>query len=288
MRRVIKTLGIMLICGILCMPQIEARGRNNGSATSGSTTSRQHSAGRPSQSGSNRPNPSRNQGQRPGNSGSHQGQRPGNSGSHHDKHHTGGYHPGHHPGGGYRPSTPPPSHHNHGHHHHSHGYHHHSRPHLPPPCPYHRPTPPPHYVYSGYWSPIRTVLGIAFGTALDISVNALIRAGYTVAGYDRDIVYLSNVRMLNMLWPDGTLYYNSSGLIGSSFVYSTPGYDTSRYNLVYSILSDSYGVPVSVENISSGITATWYGGGQYIQLSFQNNYAVNGSSRYYTTLSFGN
>ena len=149
--------------------------------------------------------------------------------------------------------------------------------------PIYRPTPPPS------WRPIhgapviRGVLGLTFGITIGSSLDYLYNTGYSVDGYGNDIVYLRNVPMMNYIWTDGALYYGTSGLDASSFYYSTPAYDMSRYNNVYRGLVTSYGVPVSTTNQGGLITSTWFAGNNgYISLSFGNS-----GGRYLTTLSMG-
>lgn len=95
--------------------------------------------------------------------------------------------------------------------------------------------------------------------------------------------------MLNMLWPEAILFYNSpGGLCGSRFMYSTGYYDRNRYNSAYASLVSAYGPPVSMQNISGGMEATWWGtGNQFIRLSFAQQYNGYGALSYLTTLSFG-
>ena len=162
---------------------------------------------------------------------------------------------------------------------------------MRPPRPFRRPTPPPpHWRPAPQWRPFRSILGISFGTGINISVNALINNGYTVSSYGNNQIYLTDVSMLNMLWPDAIMYYNSAGaLYGSRFMYSTPFYDMNRYNMTYTMLANSYGAPYSIENLANGIETTWWGsGGQFIRLSYISDYANNGTTRFFTTLSFGN
>ena len=114
-------------------------------------------------------------------------------------------------------------------------------------------------------------------------------SGYNVTGYGNDAVYVANASMLNMLWPDATLFYNNGGLYASEFVYSTPVYNMSRYNSTYRALVRNYGNPVSSTNNGGALTTTWWGpNGQFINLTFQNALSGDGSTRFYTTLSFGN
>ncbi|MDE7426349.1 MAG: hypothetical protein K2M79_00925 [Muribaculaceae bacterium] len=315
MRKILRTVTAVLLCGALMTPVAEARGRNNsnnggggapsaqsrpgnaGQRPSGSTSSSKPggASSRPGNSGNNH-NSGGNPGNhtRPGNSGGSY-TRPGNTGGSHNPGGNPGNHtrpnpghnnnwghnnpgprpgnatpPGHRPGGHYHPGVP-------------------SRPYLPPPRPYYRPTPPPTWRPVRPWRPFETILGIALGTTINISLNALVGSGYAIAGYGNNAIYLTNVPMLNVYWPDATMFYGSNGgLVGSRFEYYTPGYNTSRYDTAYSALVSTYGAPVSVTNNGTGVTATWWGtGNQYITLSFAGQYAANGTYGYFTTLSFG-
>lgn len=147
-----------------------------------------------------------------------------------------------------------------------------------------RPVPPP------AWRPrpgiplIRGILGLTFGAAFNVSLDYLYNSGYPVDGYGNNIVYLRNVPILNYIWTDGALYYGNGGLDASSFYYSTPGYDLSRYNSVYSSLVNTYGMPVSVNNAAGAMSATWFGGNNgYVTLSF----GAGQAGRFLTTLTFG-
>lgn len=242
--------------------------------------------------GVNRPG---NQGQRPGqsvnppvNRPGNQGQRPGannrpaNRPSTSDNRHFGGNRPAPQPpmnnfGPNHRPSPMPPA---------------------PPSRPnrpvyghshYHRPVPPPPTFRPRYhFNPLQAIVGFTFGTAINVSLNLLSNSGYTVDGYANDCIYLRNMNALNLLWPDATLYYNNGYLTSSSFSYSTPYYDLSRYNAAYTRLANMYGAPVSVSN-GGGISATWWGyDNQYITLSVQAMQSFGGGLRYYTTLVMGN
>lgn len=95
--------------------------------------------------------------------------------------------------------------------------------------------------------------------------------------------------MLNIMWPDAVLYYNSiGGLCGSRFIYVSRFQDMTRYNTVYASLVSIYGVPYSVQNTINGIEANWWGtGNQFITLSYGPEYNSVGILGYYTTLSFG-
>ena len=301
MRKIIRTAAALILCAALMTEGLEARGRkeyndnknrqeqmrrpgNNGSGNQNrpGNTRPGNNGGNHNRPGNNRPGNNGGNHNRPGNN------RPGNNGGNHNRpgnNHfrpgnnnrppQAGYRPGHHPG--HRPGhdfRPGPVY----------------RPHLPPPRPFYRPVPPPHYRPVAPWRPFSTILGIALGSSINISINALINSGYNVAGYANDMVYLNNVSMLNMLWPDATLYYNSyGGLYSSEFVYYSPFYDMSRYNMVMNRLIGTYGQPASIQNTSAGLTATWWGGNNnFIRLTYGSQYAGNGNLNYYTTLSFGN
>lgn len=246
---------------------------------------------------------------RPGNTPSHQrpGNRPGNDKYHpapNNGHRPGNNRPGNNrPGNGLRPGNPhrPAPDHNHrpapgvGHRP-SHGPAHRPstlrpphRPYRPMMRPYRRPTPPPHWHPAGRYPAIRTVLGITFGTSFALSLDHLYGNGYTVDGYGNDMVYLRNVTQLNYLWPDATLFYGPGGLTGSEFFYSTSVYDPSRYNYVYRDLVRAYGPPATMTYPNGGYMATWFTNGNgYIWLQFGRGESYGGSSRFYTSLSFGN
>lgn len=164
------------------------------------------------------------------------------------------------------------------------------RPYMPYNRPWRRPTPPPSWRPYYGCPTFSSILGVTLGTALNLSLDYLFNSGYSIMGYGNNQVYLSNVPVYNYTWPSATLYYGTGGgLQGSEFVYSSPGYDISRYNALYSQLVRQYGYPVSVQDTYGGVTATWWGyNNGYITLSFFNDTAFNGTSRYYTTLSIGN
>lgn len=319
MRRFYKTIGILLLSGALLCPTVDLdaqnRGRNNGGGQrTHAPASRPGNGGQRPGNGGQRPG---NGGQRPGNG----GQRPGNGGQrpggNHNNNRPGGNHHNNRPGGNNRPDHRPdnrpnnrpnrpgndrpggPGGPNYGHNpgHRpgpppSHGGHHHGpmRPHMPPPRPWHRPAPPPSWRPAPSWRPFRSILGVTLGTAFNLSINALINSGYTINSYGNNQIYLANVPMLNLMWPDAVMYYNSAGyLCGSRFVYSTPGYSMNQYNMAYTSLSNAYGPPVSIQNLANGIEATWWGtDNQFIRLTYSSDYANNGYLRYFTTLSFGN
>lgn len=184
-------------------------------------------------------------------------------------------------GHGYRPEPP-----------HSHGIHawgappH--RPYRPAPRPWSRPVPPPTFRPHCHITPLQAIIGVALGTALDISLNTLARGNYSIDGYANNRVYLRNVNAMDYLWPDATLYYNNGYLASSTFSYSTSYYDISRYNSLFVNLSQMYGAPASRRNVGSGWSATWWGyDNRYVTLEFQPLYVSTYGVRYYTTLVIG-
>ena len=305
MKLTIKTIAFTVAIAALCMPTIDARGRNNGGQNNQHTEkhkdnpSHSNNHNRPNNGNHNRPNPG-NHNQRPGNN-PRPDSKPGNQRP--PQHNNAGpsNRPGnnHHAGQAPTPSRPPQ--HNAGPAPRPGNNHHHvghtpppprppQRPLMPAHRPWQRPTPPPPtYRPAPGWTPFQTILGVTLGSAINISINALMNSGYNVTGYGNDAVYVANASMLNMLWPDATLFYNNGGLYASEFVYSTPVYNMSRYNSTYRALVRNYGNPVSSTNNGGSLTTTWWGpNGQFINLTFQNALSGDGSTRFYTTLSFGN
>lgn len=262
-----------------------------------------NNSGRPG--GNHHNNNNNNNGHRPGgNPGNNHrpdnGHRPGgNPGNNHrpdNGHRPGGY-PGnnHRPDNGHRPGGQPGNNH---------------RPHRPTPPPprpprphrppvyfgsghhthhvpffghYHRPLPPPAWRPAVYGPSFGTILGIALGTTVDMTLRTLLNQGYNVTSYGNNVVYLTNVPQMNYYWPDAALYYNNGALCGSSFTYPSTYYDMSRYNALYNTFCSQYGVPVRSVNQGGIISSTWFGdGNRYVTLEFNSNYGD-----YYTTLSFG-
>lgn len=225
--------------------------------------------------GTHRPGGNGSSGHRPGN-GNHDW-RPGQSGN--------GNHrpnPGHRPpGGNHRPGPPaPPPPRPHRPHYFGGGHHNH---HVPFFGSYHRPSPPPRWRPVAYGPSFATILGVAFGTSVNLSIQALLNRGYSVTSYGNNVVYLTNVPQMNYYWPDAALYYNNGALCGSSFTYPSSYYDMSRYNALYNTFCGQYGMPVSSVNQGGIISSTWFGyDNRYVTLEFNSNYG-----NYYTTLSFG-
>ena len=315
MKRFWKIVSIALICGALTTPQIEARGRND--RGNSSTENRSSQSASRSNGGGNkdaRPAGSNNNVSKPGNNNNSIAPKPGNNnvGNNNNRpdNNSNAPKPGNNnvgnnnrpnnnkpqkpsgtvnaPGGNNyqagRPSQP-------GHNaplHNNGPSHHIDRPHCLPARPYYRPTPPPTFRPHSGCPVLRTILGISFGTSINLSIDYLNRNGYSVSGYGNDVVYLRNVSQLNYTWHDATLYYGAYGLTGSQFMYSTNYNSTTRYNNVYNTLYNQYGAPISMQNTNNGVIATWWGyDGQYVSLEYSPNYTNNGQLRYFTTLSFG-
>ncbi len=310
MRRILQTLSIALLAIILSIPCMEAQSRSRESREGrGNRTERTSSPrgshknnssnnrGGHSSSHNTRPNSSRPTNRRPDIT-------PANGGNNHRPDNNGrpniGNGNNHRPGNnGHRPGIGNGNNHRPGNNGHRPGIGHHPAPrppHVAPPHrpyrpvmarPHHRPMPPRGWRPAGRIPVIRGILGLTFGSAINISLDYLLSSGYNVDGYTNDIVYLRNVSAMNYVWTDGALYYGTHGLDASSFYYSTPRYDLARYNNVYNSLVATYGMPVSVSNTPGSIGATWFGGNNgYITLSFGSN-TMNGRLRYLTTLTYG-
>ena len=289
MKRLFKTVAIILLCGALAVPSIDAqnRGRNN---NTGSVQSTHRPTNRPGNDSNPKPNNNSGSSLPGGNSSSSRptNNRPANrpDNNHNDRPEgpsNNGPTAGNRPQGqrppSQRPNNPPAQHH--------HGP---VRPNMPTARPFHRPTPPPRWTPPPTWVTFNSVLGITFGSAFTVTLNTLLSNGYTINSYGNNEIYVANVNMLGMTWPDAVLHCDSAGrLYASSFVYSTSGYSMNRYNTSYTSLVRTYGNPISVQSINNGVEATWWGtNNQFIRLSYMPEYANNGSLRYYTTLSYGN
>ena len=227
-----------------------------------------------------------------GRPGGHDNNGNGNNGGKPDGH--GGNGNGHGGHGGGRPGY---GNHNHfdytNHHYHNDyywNYNHHnwSRP-LPPPARPYRPAPLVWYrpVIPAGWHPyagapiIDRILGITFGTLFDASLDYLYYNGYEIDGYADHIIYLRNVSLLNLIWDDAMLCYDSHDrLVNAQFIYMSSHYNRYRYNRVYNNLCRVYGQPIT----GDGESISWYGGNNtgWITLSMHNNMGY-----YYTTLSIG-
>lgn len=321
MKRILRNLSVALLCGVLVAPSISAQRRNNGETNGGRIE--QRSSSRSSSSRSNREsnNSSRNNNsnrrqntnsnnrnnsstsQRPGFN-SNNNNRPNNRPDANRPNMGNNNRPNNRPdanrpnvGHNGRPNSPAMNRpgHDFGPNRPGAGHHQHFTPKRPPHRPYrppmirpvHRPMPPVGWRPAGRLPIIRGILGLTFGTAINLSLDYLFNNGYTIDGYTNDIVYLRNISALNYIWTDAALYYGNNGFDSSSFYYSSPDYNLTRYNNVYNSLVTSYGMPVSVSNSMHSMSATWFGGNNgYITLSFGEN-TINNRLRYLTTLTFG-
>ena len=231
--------------------------------------------------GSNGHRPGNNNPGRPGNN--NNGHRPGNNGHNPGRPGHGGYNPGrpHRPGGDYRPNRPnrphrptvivPPH-----------------RPHRPPMRPWSRPVPPPSWRPRPAAPVIASILGITFGTAINMSLDYLINRGYTIDGYGNDAVYLRDVNEMSYYWPDATLYYGAGGLARSEFLYSTSYPDPMRYNSLYTMFNRTYGPPINIVRTGGVLSATWFAPNRgYVTIDYRSQYSLGGDLRYFTTLTFG-
>ena len=301
MKRLISIFVIALVSIAMMVPPIEAQSRTTGNRNERSHStqnSRPNNSGRPSNS-SGRPG-NNNNGHRPGNNGGNNGHRPGNNnpgrpGNNNNGHRPGnnghnpgrpghgGYNPGrpHRPGGDYRPNRPnrphrptvivPPH-----------------RPHRPPMRPWSRPVPPPSWRPRPAAPVIASILGITFGTAINMSLDYLINRGYTIDGYGNDAVYLRDVNEMSYYWPDATLYYGAGGLARSEFLYSTSYPDPMRYNSLYTRFNRTYGPPINIVRTGGVLSATWFAPNRgYVTIDYRSQYSLGGDLRYFTTLTFG-
>lgn len=318
MKRILRNLSVALLCGVLVIPSISAQRRNNGETNGGRIEQRSSS-----RSSSSRSNRERNNSSRNNNSNRRQNtnsnirnnsstsQRPGFNSNNNNRQNNhpdanrpnveNNNRPNNRPdanrpnvGNNNRPAMNRPGH-NFGANSPVSEHHQHFTPKRPPHRPYrppmirpiHRPMPPVGWRPAGRLPIIRGILGLTFGTTINLSLDYLFNNGYTVDGYTNDIVYLRNISALNHIWTDAALYYGNNGFDSSSFYYSSPDYNLTRYNNVYNSLVASYGMPVSVSNSIHSMSATWFGGNNgYITLSFGEN-TINNHLRYLTTLTFG-
>lgn len=178
-----------------------------------------------------------------------------------------------------------------------HGNHGHYRPVTPPRRPYrprphivHRPTRPHNYCPYDHAPILRTVLGLEFGFRIYTCIDRLRNTGYFIDGYSDHEVYLRNVKELGYKWEDAILYYSRGGLTNVSFYYSSHKHSTKRYDKLYKRLCREYGHPVMYTSRHNMMEASWFDGSgrNFVTLSFKYERSFGGSSRYYTTLTYGN
>ena len=134
--------------------------------------------------------------------------------------------------------------------------------------------------YAGYPT-IAGVLGLRWGTSMGNALNYLYYNGYYIDGFMNNIVYLTDVELMNYDWDDVMIQFDgNSNLDYVEFAYWTSGYDTSRFFSLYNELCSIYGTPVSYTNSMY----SWYGGDGigYVNLGFDFSTDVC-----YTVLAFG-
>ena len=176
---------------------------------------------------------------------------------------------------------------------HHHGFH----PTPPPPRPYRpivrpapRPVPPPAFRPCPTAPMLTAVFGLPFGISINISIDNLRRDGYYIDGYNNNEVYLRNVYEMNYSWDDGVVIYDSSGRMQSARLYqSTYGYDSSRFDNLYSQICSQYGLPATQKYRNGEKTVTWYdrNGSHYVSLAYNHMTSDGGYPRYYTILCYG-
>jgi hypothetical protein len=145
---------------------------------------------------------------------------------------------------------------------------------------YYRPVIPTGFrIYTS--APIITgVLGLEFGTMLDASLNYLYYNGYSIDGYQDNVVYLRDVNLLGYSWPDVMLQYSDGGgLCYAEFATSSTSQDNYRFDNIYNSLCQTYGTPINNNGYYS-----WYGGDR---TGFINLNTAYENGRYYTVLTFG-
>ena len=134
--------------------------------------------------------------------------------------------------------------------------------------------------YSSYPT-IGGVLGLAWGTSFGNVLNYLYYSGYYIDGYMDNVVYLTDVSLLNYDWDDVMIQFDGNNRMDYvEFAYWDSSYDTSRYYSLYNYLCSMYGSPVSYNNAMY----SWYGGDGigFVNLGLQYTPDYN-----YTILAFG-
>ncbi len=128
---------------------------------------------------------------------------------------------------------------------------------------------------------IAGVLGLSWGTSMRNALNYLYYNGYYIDGYMDNIVYLTDIELLDYGWDDVMLQFDGNdNLDYVEFASWTSSYDTSRFFSLYNYLTSIYGTPVSFANSMY----SWYGGDGigYVNLGYQ-----TGNDVFYTVLAFG-
>lgn len=134
--------------------------------------------------------------------------------------------------------------------------------------------------YSSYPT-IGGVLGLSWGTSFGNALNYLYYNGYYIDGFMDNVVYLTDVSLLNYDWDDVMIQFDGNDRMDYvEFAYWNSSYDTSRFYSLYNYLCSMYGSPVSYNNAMY----SWYGGDGigFVNLGFQYTPDYN-----YTVLAFG-
>ena len=134
--------------------------------------------------------------------------------------------------------------------------------------------------YSSYPT-IAGVLGLRWGTSFINSLNYLYYSGFEIDGFENNIVYLTDVELMDYAWDDVMLQFDGNdNLDYVEFAFWNYTYDTSRFYSLYHTLCSIYGSPVSYDNSMY----SWYGGDGigYVNLGMQ-----YGTDVCYTVLAFG-
>lgn len=162
------------------------------------------------------------------------------------------------------------------------------RPYRPIPGPWHRPIRPKYWCAAPHAPMLSTILGVAFGTAINLTINQLINNGYNVSGYNTNTIYLTDVNQAGYFWPDATFYYNAGLLDRSEFFYTSPYNDNRRYGALYNTFTTRYGYPVNVINSPMNMSATWFAPDRgYITLQYGPGASMSLPGRFVTTLTVG-
>ena len=134
--------------------------------------------------------------------------------------------------------------------------------------------------YSSYPT-IGGVLGLAWGTSFGNALNYLYYNGYYIDGYMDNIVYLTDVELLDYEWDDVMLQFDGNdNLDYVEFAYWDDTFSTSRFFSLYNYLCNTFGSPVSYNNSMY----SWYGGDGIGYVNLGMEYTSNVS---YTVLAFG-
>ncbi len=134
--------------------------------------------------------------------------------------------------------------------------------------------------YSSYPT-IGGVLGLTWGTSYGNALNYLYYNGYYIDGFMDNIVYLTDVELLDYEWDDVMLQFDGNdNLDYVEFSYWDDTFSTSRFYSLYNFLCSMYGSPVSYNNSMY----SWYGGDG---IGFVNLGMEYTSSVSYTVLAFG-